>query len=863
MKTGITRASVRERDSGFSEPTREGTALAEQRRHIVKRPRLTRLLDESEARIILLVAPAGYGKTTLARDWVSELVGTRVAWYRAESAAADSAALVAGLAEALAKATGGSRQRLVARLSSGGPVPEPAGLARLVVESLGGAAGDVLLVIDDYYRASSPEAEQLVDELARIAHFRLVITTRIRPPWATARKLLYGEVYELGREMLAMDQEEAARVLARNGQRPLPGLVALAAGWPAVIGLAAASGSVDVPEHVLADTLYEFFAQEVVQSLPDTVRVALHALALAPTITQQVVDAVLGDNAEQILSSAVAAGVLSVEERGNYYIHPLFREFLSHDRDSLKSDRVAHDARLIAEALAQDSEWDAAFDVSYRAALTDVIANLFESAGAELLRAGRMASLREWAERASDLGITSPHIDLVAAEVAFRAGEPAAAEALALRATRRSTQAATTQRALVRAARAATFDDRPRTGAAHATRACELASDDASLRAALYARFLAEVELENPEATNYLDEFAATDLNADDMLRLGGGRLFHAHRLGPLYPCIDETRSLEALLSSASDPFIVSSYLTTRARALFSAAEYAESWTAIEQALREARRSQLEFAIPHILAAKAHTAIALNRNSEFRHLMAELETTTNSSAHLVANIALLRAQAHLVSQRYSPALQILREAPVPADRGTHAELLAYLALTLSLLNHSEQAASHVNEAVGLSRSAEPRVVVALVNLVLASNNNSSLENELTAAISVVSLTGFVDPIVTLLRACPTFAPQIASFIRRDSGASAIRPRIEHWARQVSTRTGALTAREAEGLQLVASGSSNREIAHQLFISEPTVKVHLRHVYEKLGVRNRAEASARVARNSYAATSTDTSNSESA
>ena len=859
----MSRASVRKRDCSYPEPTREGTGLAEQRRHIVKRPRLTRLLDESEARIILLVAPAGYGKTTLARDWVSGLVGPRVAWYRAESAAADSAALAAGLAGALAKATEGSKQRLVARLSSGGPVPEPAGLARLVAETIGGSPDDVLLVIDDYNRASSPEAEQLVDELARIAEFRLVITTRTRPAWATARRLLYGEIYELGREMLAMDQEEAARVLARNGQRPLPGLVALAAGWPAVIGLAAASGSVDVPEHVLADTLYEFFAQEVVQSLPAAVRVALHALGLAPTITPRVVDALLGDDAERILSSAVAAGVLSAEERGTYYIHPLFREFLSHDREGLKSDQVAHDARLVAEALAQDGEWDAAFDVSHRASLTDVIAELFESAGPALLRAGRTASLKAWVDQAHVLGITSPHIDLVAAEVAFRAGEPATAETLALRAARLSTHNGTTQRALVRAARAATFDDRPRVGADHATRACELASDDASLRAALYARFLAEVELENPKATRYLDDFAATELRADDMLRLGGGRLFHAHRLGPLYPCIDETRPLEALLSSASDPFIVSSYLTTRARALFSAAEYSESWSAIEQALDEARRSHLEFAIPHILATKAHTATALSRNSEFRRLMTELEITTNSSAHVVANAALLRAQAHLVSQRYTQALQILREAPAPADRGTHAELLAYLALTLSLLNQSKEAATYVSEAAALSRSAEPRVVVALVNVVIASNHKSSLGNELSSAINLVASTGFVDPIVTLFRACPKLAPQIASFIRSDPGASAIRPRIEHWARQVTTRTGSLTAREAEVLQLVAGGSSNREIAQKLFISEPTVKVHLRHVYEKLGVRNRAEASARAARSSYAATSTEASESESA
>lgn len=52
---------------------------------------------------------------------------------------------------------------------------------------------------------------------------------------------------------------------------------------------------------------------------------------------------------------------------------------------------------------------------------------------------------------------------------------------------------------------------------------------------------------------------------------------------------------------------------------------------------------------------------------------------------------------------------------------------------------------------------------------------------------------------------------------------------------------ALSARELEVLRLVAAGSTNRETARQLFISEATVKTHLLHIYAKLEVRDRASA----------------------
>ena len=55
----------------------------------------------------------------------------------------------------------------------------------------------------------------------------------------------------------------------------------------------------------------------------------------------------------------------------------------------------------------------------------------------------------------------------------------------------------------------------------------------------------------------------------------------------------------------------------------------------------------------------------------------------------------------------------------------------------------------------------------------------------------------------------------------------------------------LTAREREVLGLLAAGSSNREIASALFVSLPTVKTHLAHIYDKLDSRNRNEALGRA------------------
>src|SRR5947208_16168822 len=82
----------------MSEGQAKSSGGAVARRHIIERPRLTRLLDQTQARVIMLVAAAGYGKTTLARQWLEERAS---AWYKVTPASSDVAALVLGLAKAL------------------------------------------------------------------------------------------------------------------------------------------------------------------------------------------------------------------------------------------------------------------------------------------------------------------------------------------------------------------------------------------------------------------------------------------------------------------------------------------------------------------------------------------------------------------------------------------------------------------------------------------------------------------------------------------------------------------------------------------------------------------------------------------
>ncbi len=253
--------------------TRRGTL---HRRRIIERPRLFALLDGANARIATLIAPAGYGKTTLADQWVAR-EGRIAAWFRARPSSTDVAALALGLARAATVAVPDCDVRLREHLRA---LPAPADnlevLAEILAEDLERWPTHAWLVIDEYEEiAGAKDAERFVETLIAASPIQLVVASRRRPAWATDRSVIYGDVFEIGRADLAMDRREADEVLAQRGGSTTSGLLAIANGWPAVIGLASVSPTKIDRLDQLPESLYRFFAKEVFEAFAPDVQAGL------------------------------------------------------------------------------------------------------------------------------------------------------------------------------------------------------------------------------------------------------------------------------------------------------------------------------------------------------------------------------------------------------------------------------------------------------------------------------------------------------------------------------------------------------------------------------------------------------------
>ncbi len=571
------------------------------RHRIIERRRLLTLLDESKARMRMLVAPAGYGKTTLAEQWV-ERDGRRGTWFRARRSSRDVAALAIGIARSACAIVPECDARLREHLRV---VPTPTEnvdvLAEILGEDLDPWPRDGWLVIDEYHEISGArESERFVAGLLASSSVQVLVATRQRPSWVTTRELLYGEVFELNQASLAMDSTEAAEVLGSHATQSASGLVALANGWPAVIGLASVStAELSGDEALVPETLYRFFAEEVFGSMGREAQDGLAVLSQAPVLDRELAGSLLGDDAEAICQAALDVGIL-VERGPILELHPLARSFLA-ERDAELGLIDGTSVSKCLEHYRAGGDWDAGFELVARHGVAAELEGLLLAALDELLDTARLSTIETWCALASEFGLETPAFALARAEVALRRGRHAVAQAQA-EAAATSKLPGLTFRAYSVAGRAAHLASREEEALELYRRAQAAATSETERRDALWGQVMCSIELEQPEATATLATLSSgmSLSNPREVVRAAAYTLSAQLKLGSL-DLAQADLALE-LLTAVRDPLIESAFRNVHSAALALSARYEEALAAASDLLDVVKRYRLEFAVPYALS---------------------------------------------------------------------------------------------------------------------------------------------------------------------------------------------------------------------------------------------------------------------
>jgi LuxR family transcriptional regulator, maltose regulon positive regulatory protein len=804
-------------------------------RNLIERPRLTRLLDQSSARVILLVAPAGYGKTTLARQWVRRRPH---AWLQATPASADVAQLAVRVATVLAGLTGGDESSVVEFLGrTNKAVDEIATLASLQTELLSDWPTDARLVIDEYeWLGSSPSSEQYIRLLIDESDLKLLITGRTRPQWATARGRVYGDFAVVDRHLLRMDDEEARRLLSHVDRHTADSLVKNAAGWPAVLGLAA-SGPIGQVTSLVPETLYEYLADELFSKSSQAAQAALPKLALSPRISIDVAKAVCGGSAAVVLTEASEAGYLagSLDEPS---LHPLLRHFLLNKLD-LSSADVVSSARTLIDLFIQDGEWDDAFYVIRNAPNTDALLDLIEAGHEELLRTGRTITLSEWLDAARAARAHTPLVGVLEAELAGREGEAARAERIALQAAREA-DPSLRFRALCLAGRAAHLDNRASTALAHFREAESLAANSAETQEARWGALLCAISFgDRTELKQALEAFLSYEpQSADDTLRAANARLCAGLLIGGLDEAVDEALAASSLAADC-DPVIASSYFNALSRCLILLGRYEEALSLASRSIDLADRATLRFVLPHGLISKAIALLGLQDYAGTHDALTEAERLAADihDRHNLVDARAVRSRLALSLRDVEAAISATGGPPHGVIDAMRAEYVATRALAFACAGRIEEAEHQLDtltevsthpDASGLSIAARAVIAARQQDLVCVGNQLHKLRQ-----------LGILDPLIVAQRGSPELSaaveelddPSLIAFVKTKSNQAA----------KQESLLDSLTPRELQVLQLLTRGRTNREIAATLVIAEVTAKVHVRHILRKLGVRSRTEA----------------------
>lgn len=849
-------------------------------------------LEQASAahRVVLLRAPGGSGKTTLAACW-AHATERPCAWLRIDRGDAESPVAAAALLAAVRRTAPTFGHRLERLLQA--PSPDSAALVTAAVNDFGDIPPLALVLDDLHVVPASSGRDYFTDLVARLPRsVRVIATSRSEPALSVARMRLHGDLIEFGLDDLRLDRAAVGRLLRRAGHASdtlVDRVLAQSGGWAAAVRLAtlrhasgrasdAAGTAEDRDEGVRAfdaqldEDVARFLADEVLEAQPEPLRTFLLESAILDEMRVDVCEAVtLRSDAGALLVEAQRRDLFVAHFRSSageaWRYHDLFATFLrSHLARHTPPDEIVALHRRAATALSARE----ALAHHFAAGDHDAVAVTAADAAFSTLNAAAVPRLAGWVERLpGDVIERHPRARMVLAWHDELRG--------------RSTEVRAAMEPLWRRLRA---EGR--------------LSDAADAALLLVGALLTQGDLDTCDEVLRLTLLEPLDPWRHTAL-LSGTFWRDVHR----QDWSAATRSLHAALEvalGAANPAAAG----VLAGALGSAAlflDHAPS-AVLERVRRLDDKLGSAYSVGHtslrpILAAGALLAldlvgaeIALRRFLEESNAFGRLAWVHQDGEILLLQVALARGDDTTVRALCAEAFRLMPESPLhEAQRPAYA----YAALRSAATRRDQGDLAALTERllpVG-TRLASPQAVVAasVIPMLIAeaSGMDRGVADALERAEAVqaesrcwlgVGFPGLARAQALLAQgraaaALDAAGPTLEAAQRFGAGILAAeaawsRPLLLRCARAglhselvhallaaVDTVAGAgrarripgttesLTAREVEVLRLVAEGLSNRAVAEALAITEATVKTHLTRVLSKLDARSRTHATSRA------------------
>jgi LuxR family maltose regulon positive regulatory protein len=401
---------------------------------LVARPHLIERLNEGTrpgAKLTLVSAPAGYGKTTLVSEWIhrkgGEASALQFVWLSLDEGDNDPARFFAYLVAALQTVDADIGQSAQGMLQAPQP-PPPESLLTALLNDVAATPQPFVLVLDDYHLIHTlPIHQQLAYLLEhQPSHMRLVITTREDPPLPLSRLRVRGQMVEVREADLRFTKRETAGFLASMQldltSDHIAALQQRTEGWIAGLQLAALSlrGSKDVQGLVTSFAgsnryVLDYLVEEVFRQQSETIRSFLLQTSILERLTAPLCDALLDKGEREKGKFAGSQEILTHLEHANLFIvpldtsrqwyryHRLFADLLRHRLEAGSVYDVARLHRRASQWYADNGfpgdavghalearDWDRAIDL-----IVSGVSNT-------LLKRGEMATLLGWLDRLPD-----------------------------------------------------------------------------------------------------------------------------------------------------------------------------------------------------------------------------------------------------------------------------------------------------------------------------------------------------------------------------------------------------------------------------------------------------------------------------